>query len=90
LDGKAKQASLHLQRAGELGRNAAQRWFHDPRNGWPPDQPATIRRKQRRMRGKAKREAAAAIAAGDFSGDTPNIDTAQMRRAITFIVKEDT
>jgi hypothetical protein len=45
LDGKIDEAVLHLSRAGTLGANAAKRWFRDPRNGWPPNAPSTIRAK---------------------------------------------
>lgn len=45
LDDDAVQTNAHLQQAGMLGRNAAQRWFTDPRNGWAPNSPATIARK---------------------------------------------
>jgi hypothetical protein len=39
------QARAHLEAAGIVGRNAAIRWFTDPRNGWPPNAPSTIARK---------------------------------------------
>ena len=60
-------ATLHLRRAGQVGMNAAREWFTDPRNGWAPNSPRTI---------KAK------------GSDRPGINFGEMRRAITFVVKE--
>ena len=45
LDEKPTEAKQHLQKAGQLGANAAQRWFTNPANGWPPNAPATVARK---------------------------------------------
>jgi len=45
LDENPVQAKAALRRAGQAGANAAIRWFKDPRNGWPPNAPSTIRRK---------------------------------------------
>lgn len=98
LLGRAAQAELSgdhqlaldiLGRAGLTGANAAKRWFTDPRNGWAANKRATIIRKARRLRGQTAREFAKAVASGeDLSQyDTPLIDTAQLRRAITFIVR---
>jgi hypothetical protein len=45
LDKNPNQAIVHLKRAGLVASNAAKRWFTDPRNGWPPNKPETIKRK---------------------------------------------
>jgi hypothetical protein len=45
LDKRPDEAKRHLNSAGMLGRNAAIRWFTDPRNNWEPDKPETIKRK---------------------------------------------
>lgn len=45
LDGKHDEAVAHLIKAGQVGSNAAKRWFRDPRNGWAPNRPSTIARK---------------------------------------------
>jgi hypothetical protein len=45
MDQKASETSAHLDKAGMLGREAAQRWFTDSRNNWPPNSAATIARK---------------------------------------------
>lgn len=57
-----------LKRAGIAGMNASKAWFTDPRNNWPPNKPATIRRK---------------------GSDRRNIDTGALRRALTYVVRED-
>jgi hypothetical protein len=67
LGAQPSEAHSHLERAGMLGRNAAIRWFNDPRNNWAPNAPATVARK---------------------GSDHPLIDTAQMRRSITYVVEE--
>lgn len=60
--------SRAIDRTGLASQNAARNWFTDPRNGWPPNSPETIRRK-----GSAN----------------PLIDTGSMRKAITYVVRED-
>ena len=40
-----QKALVYLQRAGIAGQNASKRWFVDPRNGWAPNKPSTIRSK---------------------------------------------
>ena len=36
---------VYLERAGQAAENAARSWFTNPRNGWAPNKPATIRAK---------------------------------------------
>jgi hypothetical protein len=43
LDGK--DATVYLNRAGQAAENAARGWFSNPKNGWAPNAPSTIRRK---------------------------------------------
>ena len=45
LEGRPEDASRHLELAGQVGENAAVRWFTDPRNGWPRNAPSTIKAK---------------------------------------------
>lgn len=45
LGGYKDEALRHLARAGMAGRNAARKFFRDPRNNWPPNAPSTIRAK---------------------------------------------
>jgi hypothetical protein len=67
LEGRPEDASLHLDLAGQVGENAAKRWFTDPRNAWQANAPSTIKQK---------------------GSDRPNIDTGELRRAITHVVEE--
>lgn len=67
LDGKPDECRRHLKRAGMLAQNIVRAWFVDPRNGWAPNRPSTI---------KAK------------GSDRPLIDTAQMRRAVTYVLAD--
>ena len=46
FDRQADQARTSLRRAGQAGANASIAWFRDPRNGWAPNKPSTIRRKK--------------------------------------------
>ena len=45
LEGRPADATQHLSKAGQVGSNAAKRWFTDPRNGWPANAPSTIKAK---------------------------------------------
>jgi hypothetical protein len=89
LDGDKANAIRELRLAGQLGANAARNWFTDPRNDWPPDKPATIKRKLRKMSPAVKKAAKAMLSVGDFAsiGETL-IDWGEMRRAITFVVEQ--
>lgn len=46
MDGKKELMQRYLNRAGLLAQNFVRAWFTDPRNGWPPNAPSTIRRKK--------------------------------------------
>lgn len=45
LDGDFELAKQYLNKAGLEGQAASQDWFTDPRNGWAPNSPLTIKRK---------------------------------------------
>jgi len=45
LEGNEKSMVEHLDRAGTIAESASKRWFTDPRNGWEPNAPSTIRAK---------------------------------------------
>lgn len=96
LDGKANEANEMLKKVGTLGANGAKKWFTDPRNGWRQNAPSTIRRKLSKLTGKRLRKALDVFNSVDehmpLTGttvlddiNTPLIDTAQMRRAITHV-----
>jgi hypothetical protein len=91
LDGNKVKYRQYVRLAGQQGSNAAKRWFTDPRNGWPRNKSATIRRKLSKLKGSDYTDAMEVLRdageTGDVSSiDTPLIDTAQMRRAITWVV----
>ena len=66
-DGDAQRAERSLEMAGMAAQNAARAWFENPKNGWPPNSPKTIRLK---------------------GSNSPLIDTGEMRKAITYVVKD--
>lgn len=95
LIGEHEKAALYLEKAGQLGEDAAKAWFTDPRNGWPPNVPSTVLRKLKKLKGKQYQAAIDAFESGStsymFSGseyevDTPLIDTGEMRKSITHVV----
>ncbi|MGP1365885.1 MAG: hypothetical protein ACTTKW_01000 [Schwartzia sp. (in: firmicutes)] len=45
LCGKKGEALAHFSRAGQIGANAARRWFHSQNNQWPPNAVSTVKRK---------------------------------------------
>ena len=96
LDGKTNEANEMLKKVGTLGAVGAKKWFTDPRNGWRQNSPETIRRKLSKLTGKRLRKALNVLNSVDehmpLVGtsaldeiNTPLIDTAQMRRAITHV-----
>lgn len=73
LDGNYEEAYKALEMAGLEGQNAAQDWFDNPSNGWPPNSPRTAEIK------KAK----------GSTDPRPLIDTNEMRKAITYVVRKE-
>lgn len=97
FDAQPAHAERMLNLAGQAGEDAARGWFTDPRNGWPPNAPATVQRKLDKMRGKQGKAAQEAFEAGadsyEFQGqtfglNTPLVDTGEMRKAITHVVRD--
>jgi hypothetical protein len=92
LDGQKDMMRQKLEQVGRRGANDAQRWFTNPKNGWPRNKSATIARKLSTLHGDVKKDAMAALVeageTGDVSNiDTPLIDTGEMRRAITYVTE---
>lgn len=81
--GKAQEAVLQLKRTGMLAEGIVKNWFTDPRNNWSPNSPRTVAIKEAKMTKESK---AAAIAAGNPL-TRPLIDTGQLRKSITFVVR---
>jgi hypothetical protein len=57
LDQNVPGAHAQLQKTALLGQSVARGWFRDPRNNWPPNSPATVRAKMRKMTTKQVFEA---------------------------------
>ncbi len=68
LDFNFKEGERKMEATGIYAQNIVKNWFTDPRNGWPPLSPYTIKMKN----GK----------------EQPLIDTGQLRRAITYVIKK--
>jgi hypothetical protein len=92
LQGKSAEGKQFLIRAGQKGADCSRSWFTDARNGWAENAESTARRKINKMRGKAKAEALAVLkAGGDLTGIvTVGVDTDQMRRSLTFVLRGQT
>jgi hypothetical protein len=103
LDGKKAEFNRYIKMTGQYASNAAKLWFTDPRNGWPQNAPDTIRKKLgKKPRSRAAKRTwlnartivnlvpqympTYGTTALD-SINTPLIDTAQLRRAITYVTK---
>jgi hypothetical protein len=89
LQGDKNQAKQRLNKAGQIGQNAAREWFTDPRNNWPPNADSTVLAKLDKITDKKKREAAKAVidAGGSVEGvNTPLIDTGDLRKSIVYVV----
>lgn len=87
LDGDLHRASELLEKTGQRGANDAKRWFRNSANGWPPNKPATIRRKILKANASSPKRAARLLRLlleGAYE-DTTLIDTSQMRNAITYV-----
>jgi hypothetical protein len=78
LDGDYNKGMEYLNKAGLEGQAASQDWFTNPKNGWPPNAKSTI-------------EGWDSPWGQHFDGkgsNRPNIDTGELRKAITYVVKE--
>lgn len=96
LAGKTDQALKQLKKVGMYGQNVCLDWFTDPRNNWPPNSEKTVLAKLRKSTNPTLK---AAVKFVDEGGDLANIagiegatqvliDTGQMRRAITYKIRE--
>lgn len=81
LQGKPQEAEQQLAQVGLLGQRLSQEWFTDPRNTWEPNSPLTVARKIRGTSEKQKQSGEPL--------DTPLIDTDQLRKAITYVVRSN-
>lgn len=68
-----------LNAAGLQAQNVCRAWFTNPKNGWDPLAESTIKAKVRKY-GKGKKV--------DTSSIVPLIDTGEMRKAITYVLRD--
>lgn len=90
LNNKKPQALMKAEQTGQRAVNMIKKWFVDPRNGWPPNAPATVWRKIRKT-GKdlaERMEIFQKYLSGEEGINTVLVDTAEMRNSITYIVEE--
>lgn len=71
VSGKKDGVVPALEKAGQYGENIAKAWFTNPANGWKPNSEETVMRKTKGKGGKT----------------SPLIDTGEMRKSITHVVK---
>jgi len=96
LDGNPRGAKAALNDAGLLGAETAQGWFENPQNGWPPNAPKTDEKKLLKTRGKLgddlRRHYADTGTLSDVTGlegmTIPLVDTGQLRKAITYVIRD--
>jgi hypothetical protein len=87
LAGKPEQAKRLMSATGMDAVNMIRGWFDDPKNGWEPNKPSTVRRKMNKLKGKKKAAAFEAFASGEFV-DSILVDSGAMRKAITYVLRE--
>lgn len=91
LDNNFAQAKKSMEVAGQDAVNMIRNWFDDPRNGWPPDKPETVKAKLRKTKKplSERKELFESYADGQEGVNTILVDSAQMRKAITYVFRED-
>lgn len=96
LDGNIEVMSKDLVRAGMQGQNAVRDWFTNPKNNWPPNSPATVLAKLRKTNSSIARAIVQHVDEGGSLSDItglegmthPMIDTDQLRKAVTYVIRE--
>ena len=90
LDKKPSVAKREMKLLGQDAVRAVQNWFEDPRNGWEPDADATVQAKiNKKTKSKKKRSLKMeAYKAGAGNMNQVLVDTGEMKKAITFVVRE--
>lgn len=83
-----------IEKAGMTAQNAARQWFVNPKNNWAPNTLSTVRRKLSRSKSKTAQEHLEEfyrrVEMGESMDglDRPLIDTGQMRKSITYVIKD--
>ncbi|HWQ41319.1 MAG TPA: hypothetical protein VN456_04710 [Desulfosporosinus sp.] len=96
LDGKVDAISRSLVKAGIQGQNVVRDWFTSPKNNWAPNTPGTVLSKLRKDKSSIARAAVRHVDEGgkleDISGlegmTRPMIDKDELRKSVTFVVRE--
>lgn len=70
-------------KAGLKGENAARDWFTNPKNNWKDVKQETINHRKKKM---SKKQLESAI--GNENAHRPLIDTSELRKSITHVVRE--
>jgi hypothetical protein len=90
VSGDVDRVRAAAEKAGQQGASIARKWFTDPANGWAEIKKGTIKSRKRRMSEKGREKAAALVeAAGNtLPAFKPLIDTTQLRKSITYVVRK--
>lgn len=87
IDGDYVRAEKLMSVTGQDAVNMIDDWFEDPKNGWPPDAPATVKAKMRKTgKSLSKRKKMYADYEAGLGGNQVLVDTGQLRRSITYVV----
>jgi len=96
LDGNTDAMGRFLVKAGMQGQNAVRDWFTNPKNNWAPNSPYTVLTKLRKTNSSIAKDAVRYVDEGgkleDITGlegmANPLIDTNQLRKAVTYVIRE--
>lgn len=96
LDGKVDKMSRALVRAGVQGQNVVRDWFTNPKNNWAPNSPYTVLQKIKKKNDSTSRAIVRYVKEGGSLSDItglegmtrPMIDTDQLRKAVTYVIRE--
>lgn len=86
---KFGQARKQMKATGKDAANMIRMWFVDPKNNWEPNTRATVLRKLKKLGKKKRTQMIAEYDAGNDRIDKPLIDTGELRKSITYVVKEN-
>lgn len=92
LNNQLTEAKRHMAITGQDAVNMIRDWFEDPRNGWEPIKPETVAAKLRKTKKslKKRQQLVEDYIAGEEGINQALVDTGQMKKAITYILREET
>jgi len=90
IEEKFTEAERLMRITGQDAVNMIHNWFDDPRNGWPPDTKETVMAKLRKTKKKLaeRQEMINDYLEGKEDINTTLVDTNQMRRSITYVLRK--